>query len=167
MPRYRTLVTTVAAGLLVVGSAAALPAFTTGGKGGPSRSSAQAQVKSTAVIANQTYDRFIVRFSVGNPSYRVRYVNQVIQDGSGDSVTLEGTHFLNIRFFSARAHTENSGASVGGPKVRTPRFASLRQMKLVGDFEGVVTYALGIQGEKRFRVFRLTNPARLVVDIKR
>ncbi len=165
MSRARTLAVTAAAGLVVAGSAFALPAFTTGGKGGPSLSSAQAQLKSTAVSTNSTYDRFVVRWSSGNPSYRVRYVNQVTQDGSGNPVTLKGTHFLTVRFFSARAHTE-AGGSVGGPKVRTPLYASLRQMKLVGDFEGVVTYGLGVQGRKPFRVFRLTNPTRLVVDIK-
>jgi hypothetical protein len=154
-----------AVGLLVAGSAVALPAFTTGGKGGPSLSSAQAQLKSTAVSTNSTYDRFVVRWSSGNPSYRVRYVTQVTQDGSGNPVTLQGTHFLTVRFSPARAHTA-AGGSVGGPKVRTPLFTSLRQMKLAGDFEGVVTYGLGVQGKKPFRVFRLTNPSRLVVDIR-
>ena len=165
MSKARTLALTAAAGLLVAGSAVALPAFTTGGKGGPSLSSVQAQLKSTAVSTNSNYDRFVVRWSSGNPGYRVRYVNQVTQDGSGNPVTLQGTHFLTVRFSSARAHTQ-TGASVGGPTTRTPLFASLRQMKLVGDFEGVVTYGLGVQGRKPFRVFRLTNPARLVVDIR-
>jgi hypothetical protein len=39
-------------------------------------------------------------------------------------------------------------------------------VKLAGDFEGVVTFGLGLKRRTGFRVFRLTGPARVVVDVR-
>jgi hypothetical protein len=41
----------------------------------------------------------------------------------------------------------------------------LRQLKLAGDFEGVVSFGLGLRGKHGFRVFRLSRPSRVVVDV--
>ena len=51
------------------------------------------------------------------------------------------------------------------PSVRAPHCANLRQMKPTGDFEGVVSFGLGLRRKTGFRVFRLTRPARTVVDV--
>jgi hypothetical protein len=38
-------------------------------------------------------------------------------------------------------------------------------VKVVEDFEGVVRFGLGLRRRTGFRVFRLTNPTRIVVDV--
>ena len=48
----------------------------------------------------------------------------------------------------------------------TPRCPNLRQVKLAGDFEGVVSFGLGLRRKTGFRVFRLTAPTRIVVDVR-
>ena len=50
--------------------------------------------------------------------------------------------------------------------VMRPLCPNLRQVKLAGDFEGVVTFGLGLKAKTGFRVFRLTNPTRVVVDVE-
>ncbi len=38
-------------------------------------------------------------------------------------------------------------------------------MRPAGDFEGVVTFGLGLRERAGFRVFNLSNPTRIVVDV--
>jgi hypothetical protein len=42
----------------------------------------------------------------------------------------------------------------------------LLEIKEIDFSEGVMAFALGLRGRRAFRVQTLTNPARLVVDIK-
>jgi len=62
-----------------------------------------------------------------------------------------------------RAHTSGGGQLI--PNVRTPLCPNLRQVKVAGDFEGVVTFGIGLRRKTGFRVFRLTAPSRIVVDV--
>jgi hypothetical protein len=141
------------------GAAVALPPFTTGAKSTPD------SVAAFRTATQPEFDRMVFQFRGGTPGFRVRYVARIIQDGSGATVPLLGSRFLAIRFAAARAHPL-SGASSNVPRVRTPLFPSIRQVKLAGDFEGVVSYGVGIAGRKAFRVFRLTGPPRIVVDVR-
>jgi hypothetical protein len=38
-------------------------------------------------------------------------------------------------------------------------------VKIAGDFEGVVSFGLGLRRKTGFRVFRLTAPTRIVIDV--
>ncbi len=46
--------------------------------------------------------------------------------------------------------------------VGAPRSLDVRP---AGDFEGVVTFGLGLRERAGFRVFNLSNPTRIVVDV--
>jgi hypothetical protein len=48
----------------------------------------------------------------------------------------------------------------------TPLCSNVRQIKAVGDFEGVVSFGIGLRRMTGFRVFRLTAPTRIVVDVE-
>lgn len=145
------------------GAAWALPPFTFGQKSSPSSGGQAANFQITAAC-HPTYDRFVLRFRFATPGYRVRYVNQVVQDGSGLPVTLLGNKSLLVVVQDARAHSADGTRSLV-PNVLTPLCPNLRQVKLAGDFEGVVSYGLGLRVKGAFRVFRLTNPTRIVVDV--
>jgi hypothetical protein len=144
-------------------TALALPPFTTLPRSSPG-SGGQAEVYRIAVGCHPTYDRFVIRARFARPGYRVRYVNQVVQDGSGLPVTLLGTKRLLVVLPNARAHTADGTTSLV-PKVLTPLCPNIRQAKLAGDFEGVVSFGLGLKFKTGFRVFRLTNPTRVVIDV--
>jgi hypothetical protein len=149
-----------ATALACLGLAAAaygLPPFTTAAKTSPS-SGSQATLSSAAAGCHATYDRFVLRVgSGGKPGYDVRYVSQIIADPSGNPVSLQGTKRLRVIVHNATAHTL--------PSTITPGCANLRQAKKAGDFEGVVSYGLGLRRKTGFRVFRLTGPTRIVIDV--
>jgi hypothetical protein len=80
-------------------------------------------------------------------------------------VALRGTKRIRIVIRKARGHTQ--GGTNLLPRVRTPLCPNLRQIKTAGDFEGVVSFGLGLSRKTGFRVFRLTSPTRIVIDIAR
>jgi hypothetical protein len=134
-----------------------LPPFSTAAKTSP-ESGSQAVVSSAAAGCHSTYDRFVLRVgSGGKPGYDVRYVSRIIADPSGNPVSLLGSKRLRIIIRNATAHTL--------PSALTPGCSNLRQVKKAGDFEAVVTYGLGLRRKTGFRVFRLTGPTRIVIDV--
>jgi hypothetical protein len=151
------------ASLLCLATAAfGLPPFTTAPKSAPG-SGAQAELFNLRIACHSTYDRFVVSARFGTPRYGVRYVRRIRADGSGNVVHLRGSKRLRITLPNARGHTQGGTSTV--PNVKTPLCPNLRQMKTAGDFEGIVTFGLGLRRKTGFRVFRLTNPKRLVVDV--
>jgi hypothetical protein len=110
------------------------------------------------------FDRMVFVFRGGLPAHEsARYVDRLIADGSGDVVRVAGRAILQVRLGNARAHTD-SGAPTVPARVA---FALPNVMTTVrsGDFEGVVTYGIGLAKHTRFDVFTLRRPARVVVDV--
>jgi hypothetical protein len=162
----RRTAVSVAAALSLLGFAAAasaLPPFTTAAKSSPP-SGGQAELFAAAAGCHSGYDRFVIRARPGGkPGYDVRYVSQIVADPSGNPVSLLGTKRLRVIVGNARGHT-SGGASLL-PSTLTPGCSNLRQVKKAGDFEGVVSFGLGLRRRTGFRVFRLTAPTRIVIDI--
>ena len=142
----------------------ALPPFSTAPKAGPAIGSVQAQVAALSVSRHPGFDRIVIRFRFSRPGYKVDYVPKVIADGSGLPVPLLGSRSLLVRLEPARAHT--TAGAVVILRVVTPRFPAIRQVKIAGDFEGVVSLGVGINGRKPFRVLALAAPPRIVVDVQ-
>jgi hypothetical protein len=153
-----------AAGVLLIApaSSSALPPFTTSAKTSAARGG-QAEVFNAAAACHPTFDRFVIRARSATPGYDVRYVNRIFADGSGDPVTLLGTKRIRVLVRDARGHTQSATNLL--PKVITPRCSNLLQIKNAGDFEGLVTFGFGLRRKTGFRVFRLTGPTRIVIDV--
>jgi hypothetical protein len=143
-------------------SALGLPSFTTAPKVSAG-SSGQAELFSIAAGCHSGFDRFVIRARFATPGYNVHYVNAIPPGPSGIPVSLPGAARLHARIEPARGHTAQGAALL--PGVLTPLCANLRQVKVVEDFEGVVRFGLGLRRRHGFRVFRLTNPTRIVVDV--
>jgi hypothetical protein len=122
------------------------------------------ELEAVDVGHHDTFDRVVFRFSSHVPGYNVNYVPEVRADPSDQPVQLEGNAFIVVAM-----HTVASG-QVGAPPApqdrQTPRFPELREIAGAGDFEGVVSFGLGLTARSGFRVFTLTDPDRLVVDVK-
>jgi hypothetical protein len=162
----RLVVTVVAlvAFVFCVAAAWGLPPFTTGPKSSPPGTAGQAELYRVGVGCHATYDRLVLRFRFAKPGYRVESVTRVAQDPSGRPVPLLGSARLLVVVRAARAHTA-AGTAALVPAVVSPLCTNLRQVKKVGDFEGVVSFGLGLRHAAGFRVFRLQNPTRIVIDI--
>src|SRR3954462_9569732 len=133
--------------LILATSAFGLPPFTTAPKTAPG-SGGQAELYRIDVACHASYDRFVIRARSGTPRYDVRYVSKIVADGSGNTVALQGTKRLRVTLHNARAHTQGGGVLL--PGVKTPLCSNLRQLKLAGDFEGVVTFGLGLRRKTGF-----------------
>lgn len=148
--------------LILAAAAYGLPPFTTAPKTAPG-SGDQVEIFGLATGCHAGFDRLVLRGRLGKPAYDARYVRRIRSDGSGAIVRLKGTKRLRVVLQNARAHTESGAPLIPGAK--TPLCPNLRQVKLAGDFEGVVTLGLGLRSRTGFRVFRLTNPQRVVIDV--
>jgi hypothetical protein len=122
------------------------------------------QLVAVEVGHHDTFDRVVFRFSSHVPGYNVSYVPEVRADPSDAPVPLEGNVFLVVAL-----HSVASG-QVGAPPApqgrQTPRFPVLREIAGAGDFEGVVSFGLGLTAQTGFRVFTLIDPDRVVVDVR-
>ncbi len=110
------------------------------------------------------FDRVVFEFDGGTPAdVRTKYVDTLLADGSGLPVRVAGRAVLRVRFEPAKAH-HTSGATVSGRRV----FALPNVMTVVraGDFESVTTYGIGLAKRTRVSVSTLTNPSRVVVDVR-
>ncbi|MDQ4130720.1 MAG: hypothetical protein M3133_07015 [Actinomycetota bacterium] len=94
------------------------------------------------------------------PGWDVRYVPpaQAVQDGSGDPPPVGGAVYLRIRFEGAAAHYDD-----GSPSIRYGLDAH-SPLGFGGDFEGRVTWFLGLDNERPFRVLFIENN-RVAVDV--
>lgn len=102
-----------------------------------------------------------MEFSGAVPSYSVtpQPSSQFTLTPKGGTVTLEGTNgvLVTVQHIDWTSYT--------GPTSLRPEFTDLREARLVQNFEGVQQWGLGIAGVVAVRVFTLSSPARLVVDV--
>jgi hypothetical protein len=108
------------------------------------------------------YDRVVFEFDTQVPLLRIEYVRQLISDGSGLPITIPGRAILLVQFTTARAH-DDSGAATA-PNKLTPKLPIVRAIVSAGDFEGIVTYGIGLSKKAYTRILTMDNPNRLVID---
>jgi hypothetical protein len=117
----------------------------------------------TAAHPECGYDRFVLDISGPVPGYEIRYVANVTADPSGAPVSLPGRSYLLITLRPANAHTA-AGAATITRRAQALSYPELRGYVLGGDFEGVVTLALGLQSRAAIRVGEI--PGHWYVDIR-
>jgi hypothetical protein len=164
--RLVALLAVSVSGLVVAAAALGLPPFTLGPKSAAPGAGIQPELYALAIACHPTFDRVTITARFGTPGYDARYANQIVADPSGLPVSLLGHAKLRIVIKPARGHT--SGGSALLPKIVHPTphaCANLKEVKVVGDFEGIVSLGAGLAQKKGFRGWRLYSPSRLVVDI--
>lgn len=94
---------------------------------------------------HDTYDRLAFDFcKPADTTLTTKVVKQLTEDGSGAKVTLQGKYFIAITLTPADAHS-NTGQPTVPDHAITVAGIHMQQYKLIGDFEGVVTYGLGVR----------------------
>ena len=112
-----------------------------------------------------TFDRVVVDLRGDAPGYRVGYVKEVREDGSGEVVETRGHANLLVQLTPANAHHENGSPTYTGPNRFEVDYPALREVAFAGDFESTVSIALGIRHKNGFRVLTLRDPTRIVIDV--
>jgi hypothetical protein len=110
------------------------------------------------------FDRVVFEFRGAVPEHRVGYVDQLVQDGSGQPVSVAGAADLEVVFHGANAHTEDGTPSVS-PKRFSPGLTAVKEVAQIGDFEAVVSYGIGLDRRRPLTVSTLSGPSRLVIDV--
>jgi len=117
------------------------------------------------VAEHPAFDRVVFQFAGGVPGYKVSYVAGVTKDGSGQPAPLPGQAYLHIVFNPASQFRLNGTPAYTGPSTLTPLLPALLQVSNAGDFEGYLSFGVGLSGRTGFRAFTLTGPNRVVIDI--
>ena len=133
----------------------------------PQSLSSSAILQSVESISCNGFDRVVFTFSGSNtPGYFVEYIDKPVRAcGSGNVVPVVGDGFLEIRMTPAQAHTED-GQSTIAERNRMTNHTNILQLVDTCDFEGNVTWVLGVSSPNAYRVVELSNPPRLVLDVK-
>ena len=148
--------------LATAAPAAALPGFGTA----PAIAEApapgtQVSVRSVTYGRHDGFDRVVLTVSGPTAGYNVQYVPKLVTDGAGETLPIAGGAIIHVALHST---TWNESPS---PRLNvSPRFPALRQIRSAGEFEGYATYGIGQATKAGFRVFRLTGPDRIVVDVR-
>ena len=117
----------------------------------------------TAAHPECGYDRLVLDITGPMPGYDIRYVRQVTADPSGKPVTLPGHSYLLITLRPALAHNGSGAPTITRP-VGTLGYPVLKGYALTGDFEGVLTLALGLHDTASIRVAEL--PGHWYIDLR-
>jgi hypothetical protein len=110
------------------------------------------------------YQRISFSFREGFPEYNLQYVRSVLGEGTGTPIALQGNAFLRVGFVNAQAHDDAGASTIETAPEPTIGFTNLKSYGSAGDFEGHVTYGLGIQVAPdsdqvlRVRAGELTRP---------
>ena len=92
----------------------------------------------------------------------------ITEDGSGHPVRVKGTAFLVVRLTGSGADLsqEAAPATYTGPtSLEAAGATRIQQVRRTGDFEGVLTWVIGVDKQRPFRVSTEDNPTRLIVDV--
>lgn len=112
------------------------------------------------------YDRVVFDVDRGEPKAYIGYVDTPVRAcGSGTPFQPEGDGALQIRLIGAQAHTDAGEATLTHSREKHDQPTILETLPIC-DFEGEVTWVLGVAEPTPFRAFWLQNPLRLVVDVQ-
>ena len=145
-------------------SAGPLPAFTCAASSGAGPSTGGA-LTAVRAASQSGYDRFVLELDGPVPAYQVRPQASptFTQDASGLPVTLAGSAGLTVTLQGSSAQATYTGPT----DLKPAGTATLREARQVGDFEGVLTWGLGVSHPACYRAFTLDGPSRLVIDVQR
>jgi hypothetical protein len=126
-----------------------------------------AVLDSVQTIPCSGFDRVVFTFRGSRtPGYRTEYVDKPIHDcGAGNVIPVAGNGWLQVQLSQSQAHTD-AGQPTVRERNRMLNQPNLKQLVDTCDFEGEVIWVLGLASPNRYRVVELTNPPRLVVDVK-
>lgn len=113
------------------------------------------------------YDRVVFEFASGPlPGYRVEYATgPVVQCGSGDEVSVPDAAKLIVRLEPARAHDDSGNVTIAG-RQRVLALPNIERLLIICDFEAQVEWVLGLAARTPYRVSELSEPPRLVLDVR-
>ncbi|PKQ18192.1 MAG: hypothetical protein CVT68_04670 [Actinobacteria bacterium HGW-Actinobacteria-8] len=114
------------------------------------------------------FDRIVLDLAgAGTPGWLGRYVEDPTQVAQEEPVYLLGDDYLLILVSGVVYPTEEGAQPFEGPRRITPQTGGVvKEVRYGAMFEGQVEIWVGLTSDEPFRVFGLTNPTRVVVDVQ-
>lgn len=108
------------------------------------------------------YDRVVFEFSGPVPLLEIKYVHELVGDGSGLPIAIAGNAILQVQCRPAQAHTDQGQTSA--PSRVAVNLPNAKEVVRAGDFEAVVTYGIGLAHKAETRILTLAGASRVVID---
>lgn len=166
MKRTIGLVVAIVATLgLTAPPAISLPAWETTATTWTNPAARHPRIDNLRYAQHPRFDRVVIDVKGRIPGYRATYHRRFFYDASGRPVPVRGG--LQVVLLPAYAHNRAGESTYHGPKLVRPGFPALKAIAMTGDFEGHVSFAFGLRPRRTpYRIFRLHDPQRLVIDFK-
>jgi hypothetical protein len=110
------------------------------------------------------FDRIVFEFADAGADYTVAYVDGPVGCGTGEPMPLDGEAFLQINLHPAQAHDDAGQTTIDALEF-SPGFPAIVAAVQTCDFEGYVTWVVGLPERLDFRVTEVEDPLRLAVDV--
>ncbi|WP_020013738.1 AMIN-like domain-containing (lipo)protein [Promicromonospora sukumoe] len=127
-------------------------------------------VTDVRVATHDGYDRVVFDLDgtgSGKPGWRVEYVDQAVDDGSGDTVRVAGDAILRVSISGTATPMDSGVDEFSGDRIEPADTEAIDEIVYRYWFEGYTTAFLGVDGAERpFRAFLLEDPMRVVVDVQ-
>jgi hypothetical protein len=127
-------------------------------------------VTNIRVAEHDRYDRVVFDLDGtgdGRPGWRVEYVDQATDDGSGHAVQVDGEAILRVSLPGTANPMDSGAEEFPGDRIAPDDTESVDEIVYRYWFEGYTTAFLGIdEGKRPFRVFLLEDPTRVVLDVQ-
>lgn len=119
------------------------------------------------VGAHEGFNRLVLEFAgTGTPGWVANYVDEAVLDGSGEVVELDGVAVLDIYATGTTYPGPEQNYYSGPQRIELTGSDTLGEVYVGGTFEGYTQVLAGIDVSRvPFRVFALSDPPRLVVDV--
>ncbi len=120
------------------------------------------------VAKNKGFDRIVYEFAEGKPDYIIQYLpSNIYSSEAGDEkIKIAGKRFLQISLYISSSYGEDMPCELEDAPEGKLKFPTIMQVEDAGWFEGIRDYIIGVSAKKSFRVQELSNPSRLVIDLK-
>jgi len=122
----------------------------------------------TAVRAarHEGHDRVVFELSgSGTPGWRAEYVQTPAAQGTGDEVDVPGAVALQVTLQGVAYPYETGAAEVARGPMAISGTQHVAGVVYDGTFEGAAVAWIGTDGRAPFRVYSLTGPSRVVVEV--
>lgn len=126
-------------------------------------------VTAVRVARQDGYDRVVFELAgraAGQAGWRVEYVDEPSAQGSGDPVAVEGEAALAVLITGTGYPMDTGQEEVTDDPALPGDLAVVSDVVLGAVFEGQYEAFIGTSGRQPFRVFRLGDPERVVVDVR-
>ena len=123
-------------------------------------------LKAVRVGKNKGYDRVVFEFTGDLPRYLIEYTRRPVTGTADIPIRLSGKYLISVNLqLLPYPDDEDKIPAAIIPKGKL-KFPFVAEVKEIEWFEGVRPFVIGANSNKGFRVQALSNPARLVIDVK-